>query len=294
MRNITTHDAPATGLRGIGDTSWHAHAACHGMDPKDADAAFHPLPRDKQAIDKAKALCGLCPVRRDCLNHALENDLKEGVWGGVTAADRRKLHKGLPARLDYGRIAAFLNNNRDVHLTEAEREIVIDHAYARAWRTDRLASALKIGYKHAQELLRQAADRVVKHDQILDGPPNPYKKNEQARQTDPASSQTAAAQPAAKQPVPRPATPGSAAPETASGPTPPADAGPATGVHRPVPARSGPASRPEQPPQKRRRSSPPVKAIDRAAGPGDTRPEGWHQLSFLEAALAHTPVGKAA
>ncbi|GGQ33674.1 hypothetical protein GCM10010279_47860 [Streptomyces mutabilis] len=40
MRHITTHDAPATGLRGIGDISWHTRGACHGMDVEDADAAF--------------------------------------------------------------------------------------------------------------------------------------------------------------------------------------------------------------------------------------------------------------
>ncbi|MGC4972504.1 WhiB family transcriptional regulator [Streptomyces sp. DT199] len=66
------------------------------MDVEDADAVFFPLPRDHEAIAEAKELCGWCPVRRDCLDFALENVLNEGVWGGLTEAERRPLHDGLP------------------------------------------------------------------------------------------------------------------------------------------------------------------------------------------------------
>lgn len=290
MRHITTHDAPATGLRGIGDTSWHTRGACHGMDVEDADAVFFPGPRDHEDIAEAKELCGWCPVRRDCLDFALENVLKEGIWGGLTEAERRPLHDGLPQRLDYRRVTAFFQG-RDVHLTEAERQVVIDHAYVRGWRPGRLAAALQISHKHARDLLRQAANKVFDRDRTY-GVPRPKKKR---KKTTPSADGPAPAAPGTQQPVARPATPASAAPETASGPTPPADAGPTPGVRRPVPASSGPTSPPDQPPQKRCHSSPPVKPIeDRAAGPGVTRPESWHQLSFPEAPLAHAPVGKAA
>ncbi|MGW4441990.1 WhiB family transcriptional regulator [Streptomyces sp. NPDC004682] len=169
MKHITTYDAPTTSLRGIGDISWQARGACHGMDPEDADETFFSRPRDHDAIADAKELCGVCPVRRDCLNYALENDLTEGVWGGLTAAERKPWHKGLPHRLDYSRVAAFFNG-RDVHLTDAERQVVIDHAYVRGWRPDRLATALRVSPKHARDLLRQAANKVFDRDRNYDVP----------------------------------------------------------------------------------------------------------------------------
>ncbi|MFE2518365.1 WhiB family transcriptional regulator [Streptomyces mirabilis] len=200
MRHITTHNAPATDLRSIGDTSWHSRGACHGMDPEDADAVFFPLPRDHEAIAEAKELCGWCPVRRECLDFALENVLKEGIWGGLTEAERRPLHDGLHQRLDYRRVTAFFQG-RDVHLTEAERQVVIDHAYVRGWRPDRLAAALQISHKHARDLLRQAANKVLDRDRTY-GVPRPKKKR---RKTSNAASTTTPAAPGTQQPAARPA-----------------------------------------------------------------------------------------
>ncbi|MFJ4966859.1 WhiB family transcriptional regulator [Streptomyces sp. NPDC088729] len=174
MHHITTHDAPATDLRGIGDTNWHVRGACHGMDVEDAEAVFFPGPRDHEDIAEAKELCGWCPVRRDCLDFALENGLKEGIWGGLTKAERAPLHKYLHKRRDYRRVVAFFQG-RDVHLTEAERQIVIDHAYVRGWRPDRLAIALQISRTHARDLLRQAANKVLDRDRTY-GVPKPKKK----------------------------------------------------------------------------------------------------------------------
>lgn len=198
MRHITTHDAPATGLRGIADTSWHTRGACHGMDVEDADAVFFPLPRDHEAIAEAKELCGWCPVRSDCLNYALENVLKEGIWGGLTEAERRPWHDGLPQRLDYRRVIAFFQG-RDVHLTEAERQVVVDHAYVRGWRPDLLAAGLQISPKHARDLLRQAANKVLDRDR-RQGVPRPKKKRQK---TAPASGRPVSTKPGTRQRVSR-------------------------------------------------------------------------------------------
>ncbi|WP_073224376.1 WhiB family transcriptional regulator [Streptomyces sp. NBRC 110465] len=179
MRHITTHDTPATGLRGIGDTSWQTRGTCHGMDVEDAEAVFFPGPRDHEDIAEAKELCGWCPVRRDCLDFALENGLKEGIWGGLTKAERAPLHKNLHKRRDYRRVVAFFQG-RDVHLTEAERQIVIDHAYVRGWRPERLAVALRISRPHARDLLRQAATKVLDRDRTY-GMPKPKKKRNKKR-----------------------------------------------------------------------------------------------------------------
>ncbi|MEU6245699.1 WhiB family transcriptional regulator [Streptomyces sp. NPDC047024] len=199
MRHITTHDAPVTGLRGIGDTSWQSRGVCHGMDPEDADATFFPLPRDHEAIADAKELCGPCPVRRDCLNYALENDLKEGTWGGLTQAERRPWHDGLRHRLDYQRVRAFFQG-RDVHLTEAERQLVIDHAYVTGWRPNRLASALRISPKHARDLLRQAANKVFDRDRNH-GVARPARKR---KKTAPAAAQPAPPAPGTRKATSRP------------------------------------------------------------------------------------------
>ncbi|MEV6007297.1 WhiB family transcriptional regulator [Streptomyces sp. NPDC051976] len=200
MRHITTHDAPATGLRGIADTNWHSAGACHGMDVEDADAVFFPGPRDHEEIAEAKELCGWCPVRRECLAFALENTLKEGVWGGLTEAERRPLHDNLHQRLDYRRVTAFFQG-RDVHLTEAERQVVIDHAYVRGWRPDRLGAALQISRKHARDLLRQAANKVLDRDRNY-GVPRPEKKR---KKTSEANGTPTPTTPGAQKSVGRPA-----------------------------------------------------------------------------------------
>ncbi|MFF8481933.1 WhiB family transcriptional regulator [Streptomyces antibioticus] len=199
MRHITTHEAPATGLRGIADTSWQARGACHGMDVEDA-AVFFPLPRDHEAIAEAKKLCGWCPVRSECLDFALENVLKEGIWGGLTEAERRPWHDGLPHRLDYRRVIAFFQG-RDVHLSEAERQVVIDHAYVRGWQPDRLAVALRISPKHARDRLRKAANKVFDRDRTHDVP----HLKRMRKNTSPAVGSRALTAPGTQQPIVRPA-----------------------------------------------------------------------------------------
>ncbi|WTD05926.1 WhiB family transcriptional regulator [Streptomyces albidoflavus] len=198
MRYITTHDAPATGLRSIADTSWHTRGACHGMDSQDADAVFFPLPRAHEAIAEAKELCGWCPVRRDCLTYAVENGLREGVWGGLTAAERRPWHDGLRQRLDYRRVAAIFAG-RDVHLTEAERQVVVGHAYVRGWSADRLATVLRVSHEHARDLLRKAAVAIFDRDRSQ-GVPRPKKQ----RNKPPTAERSASAKTGPPRTVPRP------------------------------------------------------------------------------------------
>lgn len=199
MRHITTHTAPATALRSIGDTSWHPRGACYGLDPEEAEELFFPRPRDLCAIAEARSLCGRCPVRRDCLNHALENGIKEGTWGGLTKAERRPWHDGLPQRLDYDRVIAFFNG-RDVHLTTRERQAVIDHAYVRGWRPARLAVALQISPQHARDLLRQVANKVFDRDRYQGIPRKKRKKAPAQPTTDkpPSGGKSAAGRPVAR------------------------------------------------------------------------------------------------
>ncbi|MGI8867600.1 MAG: WhiB family transcriptional regulator [Mycobacteriales bacterium] len=64
-------------------------AACQGRDP---DALFV----QGAAQNRAKRLCGACPVRTECLADALDNRVEFGVWGGMTERERRALLRRRP------------------------------------------------------------------------------------------------------------------------------------------------------------------------------------------------------
>ena len=65
--------------------TWRDHAACRGIEPD----LFYPV-SDEEA-DPAKEICGLCPVRAACLEHALTVRERDGVWGGATERERRRM-----------------------------------------------------------------------------------------------------------------------------------------------------------------------------------------------------------
>jgi len=48
-------------------------------------------PEDDEASCEAKAICEQCNVRTACLEHALAHREKEGVWGGCTERERRRI-----------------------------------------------------------------------------------------------------------------------------------------------------------------------------------------------------------
>lgn len=64
---------------------WSNKAACKGLDP----SIFYP-PSDEEA-DEAKAICAVCPVQIDCLEHAIACREKNGVWGGATERERLRI-----------------------------------------------------------------------------------------------------------------------------------------------------------------------------------------------------------
>jgi WhiB family redox-sensing transcriptional regulator len=64
---------------------WRNRAACRGVDPD----IFYPL-SDEDA-DDARAICSACGVREACLAWALGNREHEGVWGGATERERRRM-----------------------------------------------------------------------------------------------------------------------------------------------------------------------------------------------------------
>lgn len=155
MRYITTHDAPATGLRGIGDTTWQHHGACNGLKPKVADRIFFPTARNFAAVDQAKSICARCPVLETCLNAAVDSGTKDGIWGGRTEAERELSHAKAAHRLEYRRVRAVVAG-RDIPLSTRERAAVAREAVLRGWSAQRLATVLGFTVKHSRDLLGRA------------------------------------------------------------------------------------------------------------------------------------------
>ncbi len=64
----------------VSDTNWRQKAECLKMDPD----IFYPHNEQKQSDDEiaiAKRICAKCIVRLNCLNYALSNAEKYGIWG---------------------------------------------------------------------------------------------------------------------------------------------------------------------------------------------------------------------
>jgi WhiB family transcriptional regulator, redox-sensing transcriptional regulator len=42
---------------------------------------------------RAKTICAACPVRDECLQHAVTSDERYGIWGGLNQEERRGLRQ---------------------------------------------------------------------------------------------------------------------------------------------------------------------------------------------------------
>jgi len=67
--------------------AWQTDSLCAQTDPE----AF--FPEKGGSTREAKKICGSCEVRNSCLEYALENDERFGIWGGLSERERRKLRK---------------------------------------------------------------------------------------------------------------------------------------------------------------------------------------------------------
>ncbi len=76
------------------DEGWRDAAACSGSDLE----LFFPIGEDEESAAPAKAICAICPVQENCLNYALTTNQPEGIWGGLTAPERRRLRRRLRER----------------------------------------------------------------------------------------------------------------------------------------------------------------------------------------------------
>ena len=69
------------------ELTWQERALCAQTDPE----AF--FPEKGGSTREAKKVCVGCDVRPECLEYALANDERFGIWGGLSERERRKLKK---------------------------------------------------------------------------------------------------------------------------------------------------------------------------------------------------------
>jgi len=72
---------------GSDTTDWKSRANCMGVDP---DLFF---PERGMSTREAKEVCRGCVVREDCLEYALANGEKFGIWGGLSERERRRIRR---------------------------------------------------------------------------------------------------------------------------------------------------------------------------------------------------------
>ena len=69
------------------DQGWQERALCAETDPE----AF--FPEKGGSTREAKKICTGCEVRAECLEFALINDERFGIWGGLSERERRRLRR---------------------------------------------------------------------------------------------------------------------------------------------------------------------------------------------------------
>ena len=67
--------------------SWQEQALCAETDPE----AF--FPEKGGSTREAKKICTGCEVKAQCLEYALSNDERFGIWGGLSERERRRLRR---------------------------------------------------------------------------------------------------------------------------------------------------------------------------------------------------------
>jgi WhiB family redox-sensing transcriptional regulator len=86
-RDRQDDDASAEVVPMSPERAWQDEANCLGVDP---DLFF---PERGASTREAKEVCRGCVVRAECLEYALDNGEKFGIWGGLSERERRRLRR---------------------------------------------------------------------------------------------------------------------------------------------------------------------------------------------------------
>lgn len=69
------------------DLTWMEDALCAQTDPD----VFYPEKGGSTA--PATSICSSCQVRQECLEYAVTNDIRHGIWGGTSDNDRKRMSR---------------------------------------------------------------------------------------------------------------------------------------------------------------------------------------------------------
>jgi WhiB family redox-sensing transcriptional regulator len=69
----------------VSGLDWMADAVCAQVGGDEWHPEKGGSPREAQGV------CRRCPVTGECLQYALDNHIRWGIWGGLTEKQRRRL-----------------------------------------------------------------------------------------------------------------------------------------------------------------------------------------------------------
>ena len=118
-----------------------AFPLCAETDPD----AFHPEQHETARASAAAQVCGRCEAREACLQFALDNDERHGIWGGLTPRQRDELHRS--------------RRRGDRTPSEERRRAMAEAVRMRARDTPvgEIAAHLKVTKRTVHRLLKDAA-----------------------------------------------------------------------------------------------------------------------------------------
>jgi len=140
---------------------WRTRARCQGL----GTAAPFAAPGSKEATTFAKIFCERCPVRDECLAFALAVGEFQGVYGGLTGPERRRLVARGPSTCARCGVSFLARNGKQVNCSPCAavppargsvREHGTKRGYAQHWRRrERACAACRRG-KAAYDVARRA------------------------------------------------------------------------------------------------------------------------------------------
>ena len=98
--------------------NWRVAARCRTAD---AEGLFVRGARQREARD----FCRSCPVRTECLAHALDHQVEFGVWGGMTERQRRALLRARPEVTSWAELLTAAQREHD----EREPRVAAGHRW---------------------------------------------------------------------------------------------------------------------------------------------------------------------
>lgn len=130
---VTREPSPLEALADLAPPAWVAEALCGEVGGDlwfpDKDGSGDS---GQSHASGAKATCLACPVRVECLQHAIETNEPHGIWGGLTPNERRSFKKGQPLK-----VCALDDCNRPVgRATSAKYCSTVCASRARSRRLD--------------------------------------------------------------------------------------------------------------------------------------------------------------